>query len=116
MTSRAVMRHRAAIERNTQSGTDPHGNPLPPVWQALATLPCFVWSKQARQAFPGDRTALVEDLRAMFPLGSALRQGDRVSSVTDRSGAEIVAGPLRIDADPQYKHNHIEVALKKVSS
>ncbi|MEZ5790503.1 MAG: head-tail adaptor protein [Nitratireductor sp.] len=116
MSSRNVMRHRATIERNSEAGTDPHGNPLPPVWAELATLACFAWSRQSRQAYPGDRTALVEDLRAMFPLGADLRQGDRIASIRDRTGTVIIEGPLRVDAEPQFKHNHVEVALKRVAS
>lgn len=107
---------RAEVERNTATGKDPHGNPVAPVFAALhAALPCFVWSKQSRQAYPGDRTAMVEDLRAGFPLGSDLAEGDQVASVKDRKGVELIEGRLRIDAPPQRKHRHIEVALKRVN-
>lgn len=112
---RGRMTMRAAVERNTETGKDPHGNPLPPVFAAHATLPCFIWSNRSHQAYPGDRTAMVEDLRGGFPLDADLAEGDEIASVTNRKGTEIIPGRLRIDAPPQRKHRHIEAALKRVN-
>lgn len=113
--SRARMTMRAAIERDTAAGTDPWGNPVAPVFASIgAPVPCFVWSTAARQAIGGGKVALVEDLRAMFPLGADVRAGDEIARVTDRRGVTLIAGRLRIDAEPQRKHRHVEAALERV--
>lgn len=104
---------RAVVERNTASGTDAYGHPVPPVFGPHATLPCFVWSTQRRTVADGDKTALVEDHRALFPLGADVTEADEIASVTDRRGAEILSGRFRIEAI-QRKHTHLEAALERV--
>jgi hypothetical protein len=108
------MTMRAVVERNSASGTDTYGHPVAPVFAAHATLPCFVWSSQRREVVDGDKTATVEDLRAVFPLGADILEADEIASVTDRQGSEILSGRARIDA-LQRKHRHLEAALVKVT-
>lgn len=106
---------RAVIERNTAAGTDPHGLPVPPFFApAGEPVPCFVWSRSSRQALDAGKSALVEDLRMMFPLGADVRPNDEIVRVTDRAGATLIDGRLRIDGDPQRKHRHMEAALERV--
>jgi hypothetical protein len=107
------MTMRAVVERNTASGTDAHGHPVAPVFTAHATLPCFVWSRQRREAVDGAKTALVEDMRGIFPLAADIAEADEIASVTDRRGVELLSGRVRIDAI-QRKHRHLEAALKRV--
>lgn len=114
--SRARMTMRAQIERNAEAGTDDYGHPLPADFQPLhAALPCFVWSRQGREAVDGDKTALVEDLRAMFPKAADVAERDEIVAVKDRRGNVLFGGRLRIDAPPQFKHRHVEAALKRVA-
>lgn len=114
--SRAAMTMRAAIERDTAAGADAHGLPLAPVFASTGDpVPCFVWSTASRQAVGSGRIALIEDLRAMFPLAADVRAGDEIAEVTDRQGAVLIAGRLRIDGEPQRKHRHLEAALERVS-
>ena len=112
--SRSRMTMRAAIERNTESGTDADNNPLPPVFAAVATVPCFVWSRSRREVEDGTKTAIVEDLRAIFPLASNVAERDEIASVTDRRGAVLLAGRFRVEA-LQRKHRHLEAMLLQVS-
>ena len=105
---------RAFVKRNTETGTDPRGLPLPPVWEDHATLPCFVWSNASREAVDGDKTAMIEDTRGLFGLGADITDGDRISAVTDRLGNVLVRGPLEVDGPVQRKHTHLEAALKRV--
>lgn len=106
---------RAVVERNTASGTDAWGNPAAPSFAALATYACFVWSSRAREIRDGDKTAEIEELRVMFPLGTDIQAGDEISSVQDRRGATLIAGRLRIEAPPVRKHRHIEAPLRRVA-
>ena len=106
---------RAELERNTAAATDPHGHPVAPNFTPLATLPCWVWSRQAREVIDGDKTAVIEDLRALFPAGADVAEGDEIARVTDRRGVVLFAGRLRVDAAPQRKVRHLEAALKRVA-
>lgn len=105
---------RAVMLRNTATGTDPRGHPLPPIWTANGTLRCFIWSKASREAVDGDKTAMIEDVRGLFSLGADIDEGDRISAVTDAQGNVLIPGPLEVDGPVQRKHTHLEAALKRV--
>ena len=105
---------RAIMLRNTATGTDPRGHPLPPVWTANGTLRCFVWSKASREAVDKDKTAMIEDMRGLFALGADIHSGDRISAITDVNGNVMIAGPFDVDGPVQRKHTHQEAALKRV--
>lgn len=104
---------RADVERDAATGTDAYGGAVKPNYQAWATLPCFVYSKQRREVTDGEKTALVEDLRALFALGADVQEGDEIASVKDRQGAEIMSGRFQIET-VQRKHRHIEAGLLRV--
>lgn len=107
--------HRARIERDVATGTDARGGKPAPNFTVLHNaLPCFVYSKSSRELVDGQKTAMVEDLRVMIALGADLAEGDVITSVTDRGGAEIVAGRLKVEGAPQFKHNHREAALQRI--
>lgn len=114
------MTMRAAIERNTATGTDQWGNPVAPSFASIgAPIPCFVSSSSRRQAVgemtDGKKTIVVEDLRAIFPLGSDVQNGDEIVSVTDRQGTTLINGRLRIDGTPERRHRHLEASLERIS-
>ncbi|MBW8638993.1 hypothetical protein K1W69_17485 [Hoeflea sp. WL0058] len=108
---------RATVERNTATGNDPYGNPLPPVFEEIDASPlsCFVWSKTSRELVGDERTAMIEDMRAMFALSADIAEDDEISSVADRQDNEIIPGRLRVEGPVQRKHTHLEAALKRVS-
>lgn len=105
---------RAAIERNQATGKDSWDNPLPPDFQPLATLPCFAWSNSSREAIDGNKTAMIEDARAMFALGADVNEDDEISAITDRRGNVTIPGRLKIEGPVQFKHTHLEAALKRI--
>jgi hypothetical protein len=106
---------RALLERNTATGIDAWGNPVGEVFAPLgAALPCFAWSNAAREIKDGDKLARVEDLRAMFSLIADIRAEDEISAITNRHGAVLILGRLRIEGPPQRKHTHLEAALKRI--
>lgn len=107
--------HRARVERGTAAGTDSWGNPTAPVFTVLHNaLPCFVYSKSGRELVDGAKTAQIEDLRVMIGLSADLREGDEITTVTDRGGAEIITGRLKVEGPVQFKHNHREAALQRI--
>ena len=105
---------RAAVERSQASSIDGWGNPVAPNFQPFGTLSCFVWSKQSREIVDGEKTAMVEDIRAMFALGADIAEDDEISSVTDRKGVEIIPGRLKVEGPVQRRHTHLEAALKRI--
>jgi hypothetical protein len=106
---------RALVERNVATGTNPHGGPALPDFQQLhAALPCFVYSNSSRELADGQKTAMIEDLRAMVSLSADIREGDEIAQVRDRSGTVIIAGRLKVEGPVQFKHLHRELALQRI--
>ncbi|WPZ06579.1 hypothetical protein [Pelagerythrobacter marinus] len=106
---------RAQIERNQVAENDNWGNPLPPVFAPIGDpLPCFVWSNSSREVVDGSKTAMIEDMRAMFALGADVREADEIPQVTDRQGNLLVPGRLKVEGPVQRKHTHLEAALQRI--
>ena len=106
---------RAQLERDGAQGEDNWGNPLAPAMAPIgAPLACFVWSNTAREIIDGQKTATVEDLRAMFALSADVRADDEIAQVTDRRGT-VLYGRLKVEGPAQRKHTHQEVALRRIS-
>lgn len=106
---------RARMERDTATGTDSWGNaPVPNFTVLHNALPCFFSSKNARELVDGSKTAMIEDARIMFALSADVREGDVITTITDRRGALVVSGRLKIEGPVQFKHNHLEAALQRI--
>ncbi|MED5546198.1 MAG: hypothetical protein VYD90_13190 [Pseudomonadota bacterium] len=106
---------RAVVERKTATGKDAWGAPIGGVFTPVGEpVACFIWSKQSRELVDGAKTALIEDVRGLFALGADLQAGDEIASVTDRKGTVLIAGRLKVEGPPQFKHNHIEAALQRI--
>lgn len=106
---------RASVERDVATGRDAHNNPLPPDFQPLhEALPCFAYPKSSRELVDGGKSANIEDLRAMVSLSANIRAGDEITEIRDRAGKVIINGRLKVEGDPQFKHNHRELALQRI--
>lgn len=105
---------RAVVQRNTATGKDAWGQPVAPVWETVATLRCFAWSNASRELVDGDKTAMIEDMRIMVGLGADLREDDELVAITDRLGAVLIPGRLKVEGPVQRKHTHQEAALKRI--
>lgn len=106
----------AAVERDQAAGEDGWGGATAPAFVSAGDpLPCFVYSKSSRELVDGKKTAMIEDMRAMFALDADIREDDEIASVTDRRGTEIIPGRLRVDGPVQRKHTHLEVALERIA-
>lgn len=106
----------ARVERNTATGTDSWGNPVAPAFTVLHNaLPCFVYSKTARDLKDGAKTAEIEDLRIMVGRDADLQAGDQITTVMDRLGRELIPGRLSVEGPVQFKHTHREAALQRIA-
>lgn len=102
------------IERNTASGLDPYGQTIPPLWTAMSELiPCFVYARAKRQIVQNEGTVIIENIRAMFPKGADVRQGDRIASLSDRLGVIVWQGPMMVDTILP-RPDHLEALLRRV--
>ena len=103
---------RALQKRNAQAGRDTSNLTLPEDLQTVeAALPCYVYSKATGRVVDGDKTATIEQLRALIPLGSDVQAGDVFEPVSNRLGAVIHPGPLIIQG-VQYRLTHLEARFK----
>lgn len=106
---------RAMVERNVATGVDSYGHPVAPVFQPHATVPCFAYTPSSNDVIDGDKVATVQDVRIMCAIGADIQDKDEIASITNTRGAVLFAGRYRVDGPVQYKHNHIEAALRKVA-
>lgn len=118
MSARARMTMRAKVSRTAARATDAWNRPgledfSGPV---VTTLPCFAWSKLRRQIMPNGTIAAAEELRAIFPGGANLREGDRLE-IHDRRGQLVFSGPVAVEAlpvrAPATTSKHFEAALRR---
>jgi hypothetical protein len=105
---------RAVVERDTSTGEDDFGQPVKPDFTTHGTFPCWAWSETRRLVVDGDKSALVEGLRFMFPIDADIAAGDQIVNITDRRDAILFGGRLQIET-PQFKHDHKEADLEAVA-
>lgn len=86
---------RAQIERSAPQPATPWGQPGPPVFAPLGTVPCRVWSKTRREIRDDGKEAIVEDMRAVMPATVDVQTGDRLT-VQNRLGALLFDGPVAV--------------------
>jgi hypothetical protein len=106
---------RAQVERNVAVEKDSWAQPVAPDFQPHgAPLPCFVWHETSKEVVDGKKTAMIGDFRALFALDADVAELDEIAGVTDRQGAVLIAGRLRIEGPVQRKHTHFEASLKRI--
>lgn len=108
---------RAHVERNIATGKDGWNNPAAPNFQPHAVLACFAWvPKVGDDIVDGKKVAAKQDVRMMVALGADLLPSDRIAKITNiREDTIYHRGPLRIEGEVDFKHNHHEVALVRVA-
>ena len=106
---------RATIERNAVPLEDNYGQPGPPDWQVLEeNVACYVWAGSTTGQHTGstkDRTVVVDGPGAIFPVGTDIKDNDRLSTVTDRRGVELFS-ELYVDGTLRRK-DHMGVGLRE---
>lgn len=108
------MTYRAAIERDSASGTDKFKQKVAPIFAPLATVQCWAWSTTRREQIGTEKNAVLEDLRMIVPLNTDITENDRIASIKDRRDRVKFGGPLRIEAVVR-RVTHLEVVLDKVN-
>ena len=117
--ARSQMTMRATIERSPAQPADDWGQDGVPQFAEVATnVPCRVWGSARREVDSADKSAVVEDLRGLFPKGADVREDDRLSTVTDRQGVELYAGPIAVETivrrgGSASTTDHVEAMLRR---
>lgn len=106
---------RAHLERNVATAKDSWGAPVEPDFQPVEIEPCFVWSTMTRDVEDGRKDVVIEDVRIMLSLSTEALDHDEIALITDRQGTVLFPGRWRIEGGVQFKHNHREAALRRVS-
>jgi hypothetical protein len=113
VSTRSRMTRRANLERNTTSGDDAWGQPLPPTWTPMPPpVPCWLYTTAKREIVQNQGILVVEDIRAWFPLDADVQHGDRLAMVTDRLGQTLWPGPLEI-LTVIRRPDHVEALLER---
>ena len=106
--------HQTTVERDTATGTNPHGGKAAPDWQPhLTALPCFYWATTGSEPTDATTQVVAQDMRLLVQLGTDVTEQDRLGDITYRGGT-IVAGPTGIRA-VLHHHDHLEVVLLRIS-
>jgi len=111
--TRSLMTQRATVERDQTTTSDPWGQSDASSYAAHATIPCRVWSSSRKVAVDVDRTATIEEIRAIFPADADVIEADRIAAITDRRDRVVFSGPLSIETI-RLKGDHLTAMLQRV--
>ena len=103
--------HRATVERNSETGSDAHGNPLVATYAALSTLDCRVYNDTKANVIDGDKSTTIEVIKIAWRLTDDLIEGDRITGVTDRNSVSIYSANF-IVKEKKFKYDHYEAILE----
>lgn len=114
MAARDRMTHRARIERSS-AGRDQYGNQLPATWAVhLAAQPCYYWQPSVGRAeTEGERNYRAYGHQMLVPLGTDVRESDRVNGIVDRRGYSVSADVFGIIAIVR-KPDHLLLTLETI--
>jgi len=108
------MTMRATVYRNI-SEADAYARAGVPVWQPKeSAMPCRFWhttgsSLETKHA--GATTVRTDEVIGMCPIGSDIKEGDKIGSVKDRSSTEQF-GVLYVDAVLRRANNHLSIRTR----
>lgn len=102
---------RAAVSRSPAQANDDWGRPGKPVFASAGSVPCFAWSKMRKEIRDEGKEVVIEDLRALVPIGADVTERDRLT-IVDRLGATLFGGPVAVVADTR-KIGHRELMLTR---
>jgi len=108
------LNHLCSISRRSQVGEDPGGQPTYE-WADIATLePCHYW-KEVETEIVGPQNAVVARERLVLQALIDISEQDRITSLTDTDGTNIVADtPLDV-IEVERAQNQTVCVLKQIS-
>jgi hypothetical protein len=107
------MVHRCDFSRDITAGTNDSRTFRPNA--AAQAVMCRLWAEAGREAAGPERVAVVEDLRAIVPLGTDVNERDVITQVRDRRGRAVDPRQLEI-LTVLARRDHLELVLQAISS
>ena len=114
MTARSRMTHRARTVRDVAGGEDPHGQATTSEDEINEALPCYVQPRMERLVLDGDKIAAIANYYMILPIGSDLKERDRVTRVANRRDDTLFSNRMRVLTIVR-RENHLEAALEEVA-
>lgn len=116
MPARSLLTMRARLSRNTATGADAYGQPLPLVWVFLRVVPCHARhvTEKAEALVNGDVSIAHADLVLLFPLADSPVSGERVDSIEDRRGRVLFAGPFLAVTPFLRRRSYVQARLRMI--
>ena len=109
----ASLRMRCATERD-QGGDDPYGGGED--WQVhLTGVRCTWWSAAGREAVSDERAVVVADEHLLLGRGEDVAEGDRIVSIVDDQGREILDRKRRVEY-VAVQRSHLDASLRAVGN
>lgn len=108
---RSRMTQRALVERDQNLGDGRYA--VPDFQTHIASQPCFLWTKSGVESVSPERTAVVEQVKVLMPLGTDVKSTDRINGISDRQGSPVLAGFLNVMSVLPH-HSHLELEVMRV--
>ena len=114
MTMRSLMRHRATLSRNSDTGTrDGLGQPIRRDAIIIHTLPCRAWSQGSKLIINADKTVNIGRHAMIVPMETDILEEDVVTNIRDRRGRLMFGDSIfRVDAVYQIETKGIIAELE----
>lgn len=108
-----TMTYRTAIERDTL--TTDGGGGFTEQWDtSSADVRCRAWYQAGQYLVLEGRPQMIDVRIVLVPLGTDVKEGDRLPAVTDRKGKVIFDGPLMVDAVGEFP-DHLRLTTRRIS-
>ena len=108
------MRMRVTTERASENGSDPYGGGTE-VETILDGEPAYWWAQSGREAISDDRSVVVADEHIIVARDADLKEGDRVVSVNDHEGREVLDRKRRVEY-VAVERSHLDASVKAVTA
>ena len=104
---------RVTTERESENGSDPYGGGTE-VETILDGEPAYWWAHSGREAISDDRSVVVADEHIIVSRDADLKEGDRVVSVRDQRGDELLLRDRTVEYVARER-NHLDASVRAVS-
>lgn len=120
MSARSTMTMRATVTRNVTAteNADNWGQPTAgDGFEEIGVIACQAWSTMRRGKDDAGKDAVIEDMRALVPVDSDVKNGDQLV-ISDRVNEVQFSGPVFVDAAQRIgghgsRPSHIELMLRR---
>lgn len=107
----ALMTHRCTIARGTRATYDTAASNA----AHLSDVRCLYVAATTTELTTTSGVRLGQTARLLVPAGTDIAADDRVTAITDETGASMIQRPTAVDGEPIDRRSHLEVLLEGAS-